>query len=84
LAGALLFCASLACAQDETENAHLAELAREFNDPLTTLPQLLFQDVYAPANYGTKAQANGVIAGVGKFDIRNQLGKPRLSASPQR
>jgi hypothetical protein len=31
LAGALLFCALRAGAQDETENASVAELAREFN-----------------------------------------------------
>jgi hypothetical protein len=39
-----------------------AKLAQEFNDPLTTLPQLFVQDVYTPANYGTQAQTNQVIA----------------------
>src|SRR6266481_829884 len=37
-----------------------AKLAQEFNDPLTTLPQLFVQDAYTPANYGTQAQANHV------------------------
>jgi hypothetical protein len=39
-----------------------AKLAQEFNDPLTTLPQLFVQDAYTPANYGTDAQTNRVIA----------------------
>jgi hypothetical protein len=39
-----------------------AKLAQEFNDPLTTLPQLFVQDAYTPANYGTRAQTNQVIA----------------------
>ncbi len=28
------------------------KLEQEFNDPLTTLPQVLFRDSYTPANYG--------------------------------
>jgi hypothetical protein len=39
-----------------------AKLAREFNDPLTELPQLFVQNAYTPSNYGTKAPANRVIA----------------------
>jgi len=39
-----------------------AKLAQEFNDPLTTLPQVFVQDAYTPANYGTDAQPNRVIA----------------------
>jgi hypothetical protein len=39
-----------------------ARLAAEFNDPLTTLPQLFVQDAYTPSNYGTDAQTNRVIA----------------------
>lgn len=38
-----------------------AELAREFTDPLTTLPQLFLQDAYTPSNYGTDAPANRLI-----------------------
>lgn len=39
-----------------------ADLAREFNDPLTVVPQLFVQDAYTPSNYGTEAQTNRVIA----------------------
>ncbi len=39
-------------------------LAKEFSDPLTTLPQLFLQDAYTPANYGTSAETNRVIARV--------------------
>jgi hypothetical protein len=65
LAGALLLWVSAAGAQNDdgdSKEARLANLSREFTDPLTTLPQLFFQDAYTPANYGTDAQANRVIA----------------------
>jgi len=66
LIGLLFFCVAVACAQDETEPApekeSTAELAREFSDPLTTLPQLFVQDAYTPSNYGTDAGTNRVIA----------------------
>lgn len=39
----------------------MQKLAREFTDPLTTLPQLFVQDAYTPATYGTQAQTNRVI-----------------------
>lgn len=42
------------------ENAE--QLAREFNDPLTTVPQIVLKDVYSPANFGTDGQANRFIA----------------------
>lgn len=32
-----------------------ADLAREFSDPLTTLPQIFVQEVLTPESYGTKA-----------------------------
>jgi hypothetical protein len=48
-------------AQDEPDTSRTAELAREFTDPLTTLPQLFVQDVYTPSSYGTDAQSNRVI-----------------------
>jgi hypothetical protein len=67
VAGAALFWVSAAGAQngdDESKQARLANLSREFTDPLTTLPQLFLQDAYTPANYGTEAQANRVIARV--------------------
>jgi hypothetical protein len=46
-----------ALAQRETRSERLA---REFSDPLTTLPQLFLQDAYTPVNYGTAAPANRV------------------------
>lgn len=39
-----------------------AELAREFTDPLTTLPQLFLQDALTTENYGTEAPGNRVVA----------------------
>jgi len=50
--------------KEEPEKTSAATLAREFNDPLTTLPQLFIQDAYSPANYGTDAQTNRAIARV--------------------
>jgi len=46
--------------QAEEPESSAATLAEEFNDPLTTLPQISFQDVYTPSNYGTDAQTNRV------------------------
>ena len=37
------------------------KLEQDFTDPLTTLPQLLVRDSYAPTNYGTDVQTNQVI-----------------------
>ena len=51
-------------AQDEAPDTSAAKLAEEFTDPLTTLPQLFFQNVYTPVNYGTEAPSNRVIARV--------------------
>lgn len=56
--------APAAFAEEEEDDAQLAsreKLAKEFTDPLTTLPQLFLLDAYAPANYGTEAQANRAI-----------------------
>ena len=39
----------------------LQELATEFTDPLTTLPQVLLKDAYSPANFGTHVQTNQAI-----------------------
>ncbi len=39
-----------------------ARLAKEFSDPLTTLPQIFLQDAYTPSNFGTDAPSNRVIA----------------------
>jgi hypothetical protein len=60
-AAVLLCCAATASAQGESGSTDTAELAREFSDPLTTLPQIFLQDAYMPANYGTKAESNKVI-----------------------
>lgn len=63
LAVAMLCRASTAIADgDQAERAGNSELAADFNDPLTTLPQLFLQDAYTPSNYGTEAPANRVIA----------------------
>jgi len=35
-----------------------AEVAAEFSDPLTTLPQIFLNNAYSPENYGTEADAN--------------------------
>jgi hypothetical protein len=69
-----LFWASVSYGNDEAEST--AELAREFTDPLTNLPQVFLQDAYTPANYGTDAPANRVIARV----IIPRI--PRLSLLP--
>ena len=56
---------SAALAQDAepgAENARAAQLAEEFTDPLTSLPQIFTQDAYTPNNHGTPAQTNKVIA----------------------
>jgi hypothetical protein len=39
-----------------------SELAADFNDPLTALPQIFVQNAYTPAVYGTDAESNRVIA----------------------
>jgi hypothetical protein len=63
-----------------------AKLAQDFNDPLTTLPQLSLQDAYTPTNYGTHAQTNQVTARlivprIPKFSLLPfvQLIRPSLS-----
>jgi hypothetical protein len=37
------------------------ELAAEFTDPLTTLPQIFLKDAYSPANFGTHLQTNQTV-----------------------
>jgi hypothetical protein len=65
LAGLILLGVALARAEEEQssepEETNDSKLAEEFNDPLTTLPQIFIQDAYSPANYGTDAQTNRVI-----------------------
>jgi hypothetical protein len=48
----------------DTASSRVARLAEEFSDPLSTLPQVFLKDEYTPANYGTDAQANRVVARV--------------------
>lgn len=63
LPGVLLLAAGPAVlAAPADANPRAAQLAEEFSDPLTTLPQLFVQDAYTPANYGTEAPANRLIA----------------------
>jgi hypothetical protein len=65
LAASLLLGALAASAHAEEpkpSEEKLAELADEFSDPLTTLPQLHIQNAYTPGMYGTDAQANRLIA----------------------
>lgn len=63
LAGSVLCQPSAACAQDEDEAALASreKLAKEFTDPLTTLPQIFVRDDFTPTNYGTDAPANRAI-----------------------
>lgn len=62
LALTLLLSHALAtAAEEETTAATKGDLAREFNDPLTVVPQLFLQDAYTPSNYGTDAQTNRVV-----------------------
>ena len=61
LVGMSLICwVPVAVAQVQAPEPNAAELAEEFNDPLTTLPQIFLQDIYTPSNFGTDAQANRV------------------------
>jgi hypothetical protein len=64
IGAALIVFRPAAYAQVDTDTPESAELAREFTDPLTTLPQLFLQDAYTPENFGTEAPANRVIARV--------------------
>ena len=62
VAGSHLFRTPAACAQEEEPGlSDRGKLAKEFTDPLTTLPQIFAQDAYTPVNYGTDAPANRAI-----------------------
>ena len=70
LAASLLVSAQAALAQDETSieagkpaetesaDRSATNLAAEFSDPLTTLPQIFLNNAYTPENHGTQADAN--------------------------
>jgi hypothetical protein len=66
LAGVMLLASAAAHGEDEPETEAVEtdaeRLEREFNDPLTTLPQFFLQDAYSPSNFGTEAQTNRVVA----------------------
>jgi hypothetical protein len=49
---------------EETGKPTASNVAAEFTDPLTTLPQIFLQDAYSPDVHGTDAQINRVIARV--------------------
>jgi hypothetical protein len=46
---------------EPTPEERSARLAKEFGDPLTTLPQVSLQEIYTPDNYGTAADANRLV-----------------------
>jgi len=52
---------SLCGAAEEKARPNDAQLAREFNDPLTVVPQLAVQNAYSPAVFGTDAHLNRLI-----------------------
>jgi hypothetical protein len=59
--------AAHAAAQDADppdEKRSASEIAAEFSDPLTTLPQIFLNDAYAPESYGTDAETNRFTARV--------------------
>jgi len=63
-------------AQVTVDTARSAELASEFVDPLTTLPQIFAQDAYTPANFGTDAPLN-------RFIVRAIIPRlPRIAFMP--
>src|SRR5262245_46071571 len=51
-----------AVADEAAPSERAVRLAEEFNDPLTTVPQIFLKDTYTPENFGTEAQANRLIA----------------------
>lgn len=57
----LLGGAVAARAEQETRSEADRKLQEDFNDPLTTVPQIFLQDAYTPSSYGTEAQSNRVI-----------------------
>jgi hypothetical protein len=60
----VLLAVSAAIAEDEEAPPSVKQLAEEFSDPLTTLPQFFLQDAYTPSNYGIDQSTNRVIARV--------------------
>ena len=87
LALALVFAhLSAACAEEDAPNRSAATLAKEFGDPLTTLPQVSLQNIYTPENFGTQANTNRlllrpIIPRIPKYSLLPfvQLIRPTLS-----
>lgn len=71
LAGGLV-AALPADAQDAAPRAPDRDVAAEFTDPLTTLPQIFLQNAYTPWNYGSDANTNRLTA---------RIAVPRVPAS---
>ena len=61
LVAASLLCRDPTASAEDEAASRDAKLAEDFNDPLTTLPQLFLQDAYTPENHGTDAQTNKLI-----------------------
>jgi hypothetical protein len=51
-------------AQEEASTPTRSDVAAEFSDPLTTLPQIFLKDAYTPESYGTGARTNRLTARV--------------------
>src|SRR5262245_43524474 len=49
-------------AQDPGASPPASDIAAEFSDPLTTLPQLFLQNAFTPESYGTDANVNRLTA----------------------
>lgn len=74
LAAALMITAALARAHESPPDdaqgepprtdSRSAEIAAEFSDPLTTLPQIFLNNAYTPENYGSDARTNKLTARV--------------------
>jgi hypothetical protein len=56
--------ASEADAGEEAATLSASQVAAEFSDPLTTLPQIFLKDSYTPENEGTDARTNRLTARV--------------------
>ena len=50
-----------AFSQAQSTPSATEKLEEEFTDPLTTLPQVFFKDVFTPANFGTHVQTNAAV-----------------------
>ena len=58
LVASLLPWASAASAQAQTSSPSASDVAVEFSDPLTALPQVFLQNAWTPESYGTDANTN--------------------------